>query len=415
MALSVKLAAVLANVLLVAALTGAPARAGAESDLPATEPTGFEPVAGAVFNDPTGTRDDQFRIIDHVNQLIDNSPPDSFIRLATMTLNPLTADALILAHQRGVNVRVILPAQMIGKPSPSRVTAETGTNTSAGSYVFYCRNSCYRDGSQGVHHSKLFLFSQVGTTPNVIGTSSGNLDNYMAQHRYNDEYTVVDDAEGYRAGVANFDLMLADSYHNAAAPTVTNKGITYHFFPRRRANLFGAIMNNVRCRGATGGTGINGRTAIRMATSLWDRSRLDVARQVVDLRKRGCNIQVLAQSYNIDRGILTMFRAAKVRFRFANTPRTALGNHSKYVAISGNFKGRTNATSVYAGSLNLTAADNSSCDNNMIRITDASAHDAYRANFAGMWDKSAPATLAQIKDARTFVAGPQTVAADDGR
>jgi hypothetical protein len=226
---------------------------------------------------------------------------------------------------------------------------------------------------------------------------------------------VVDDAAGYRAGVANFDLMLADSYHNAAAPTVTSKGITYHFFPRRRANLFGAIMNNVRCLGATGGTGINGRTSIRLATSLWDRSRLDVARQVVDLRKRGCNIRVIAQSYNIDRGILTMFRQNNVRFRFADTPQTAAGNHSKYVAISGNFHGRTNATSVYAGSLNLTAADNSSCDNNMIRITDVSAHTAYREHFAALWAKSAPVTNAQVEDARTFVAGPETVAKDDGR
>src|SRR4051794_754571 len=144
MTLSLRLAAVLANVLLLAALTGAPAGASAKSDSLAAEPTGFEPVAGAVFNDPTGTRDDEFRIIDHMNQLIDNSPPDSFIRLATMTLNPLTADALISAHQRGVNVRVILPRQMIGKPSPLRVTAETGTDTRAGSYVFYCRNACYR-------------------------------------------------------------------------------------------------------------------------------------------------------------------------------------------------------------------------------------------------------------------------------
>jgi hypothetical protein len=174
-------------------------------------------------------------------------------------------------------------------------------------------------------------------------------------------------------------------------------------------------LNNVRCHGATGGTGINGRTAIRMATSLWDRSRLDVARQVVDLRKRGCNIQVIAQSYNIDRGILTMFRANHVRFRFADTPLTAAGNHSKYVAISGNFHGQTNATSVYAGSLNLTAADNSSCDNNMIRVTDASAYEAYRANFSALWDKIAPVTSAQIQDARTFVAGPKTVAADVGR
>ena len=209
----------------------------------------------------------------------------------------------------------------------------------------------------------------------MISTSSGNLDNYMAERRYNDAYTMVDDAEGYQAGVANFDQMLSDSYHNAAAPTATGNGVTYHFFPRRRANLFGSIMNKVRCQGATGGTGIDGRTAIRMTTSLWDRSRLDVARQVVGLRRHGCNIYVIAQSYNIDRGILRMFRAAKVRFRFADTPRTALGNHSKYVTVSGNFNGRTNSTTVYSGSLNLTASDNSACDNNMIRITDVSAHD----------------------------------------
>ena len=120
MTLSAKLAAVLANVLLVAALTGAPAGASARSDLPTTDPTGFEPVDGAVFNDPTGTPEDQFRIIDHVIQLIDNSPAGSFIRLATMTVNSRTVDALISAHQRGVNVRIVLPAQMIGKPSPSR-------------------------------------------------------------------------------------------------------------------------------------------------------------------------------------------------------------------------------------------------------------------------------------------------------
>src|SRR6478735_7933622 len=142
MTLSVKLASVLADVLLVAALTGAPAGASASSASPATAPTGFEPVAGAVFNDPTGTPEDQFRIVNHVIQLIDNSPTDSFIRLATMTVNATTVDALIRAHQRGVNVRVILPSQMFGKFSPSRLTTETGTNIHSGSYVFYCRNAC---------------------------------------------------------------------------------------------------------------------------------------------------------------------------------------------------------------------------------------------------------------------------------
>jgi hypothetical protein len=51
----------------------------------------------------------------------------------------------------------------------------------------------------------------------------------------------------------------------------------------------------------------------------------------------------------------------------------------------------------------------------MIRVREASAYEAYSAHFAALWDKSAPVTTAQIKDARTFVAGPQTVAADDGR
>ena len=74
MTLSLKLAAVLANVVLVGALAGVPAGASARSHSLTAEPTGFEPVAGAVFNDPTSTPEEQFRIVDHVVQLIDNSP-----------------------------------------------------------------------------------------------------------------------------------------------------------------------------------------------------------------------------------------------------------------------------------------------------------------------------------------------------
>ena len=375
----------------------------------------YEPTTGATFNDPTGTEEEQYRIIRHINDLIDHSPPGSVIRIASMTLNQRsTIDALLAAYARGVDVRIILPAAMRAKPGPVSVTAVLGSNKSASSYIFFCTNSCYRSGTSGVHHSKLHLFSQVGTATNVVSTSSGNLDDYMAQRRYNDEYTVVDDTQGYRAAVTYFDGMLRDADGKAAAPTTTSEGITYYFFPRRRANLFGGIFKFVQCTGATGGTGVNGRTAIRMTTSLWDRSRLDVAQQLVSLRRKGCNIQITAQSYNIDAGIVRMFRDARVSLRYSNSPSMASGSHSKYVAISGNFHGKSNATSVYAGSLNLTAADNSVCDNNMVRITQAPAFEAYRRQFTGLWAKSVPANQSS-RALRTFTADKTAIAQDDQR
>jgi hypothetical protein len=287
-----------------------------------------------------------------------------------------------------------------------------GSNPRASSFIFFCTNSCFRSGAGGVHHSKLHLFSQVGSARNVVSTSSGNLDDYMAKNRYNDEYTVIDDPQGYQSGVAYFDSMMGDAYGNATSPVTTAANATYYFFPRLDANLFGGIFKFVTCTGATGGTGVNGRTAIRMTTSLWDRSRLDVAQQIVALRKKGCDIQITAQSYNIDAGIVKMFRDAKVPLRYSNSAKMASGSHSKYVAISGNFHGKTNATSVYAGSLNLTAADNSACDNNMIRVTASSAYDSYRVHFAGLWAKSDPANQS-ARPLRSFTADKTTIAADD--
>jgi PLD-like domain len=107
-----------------------------------------------------------------------------------------------------------------------------------------------------------------------------------------------------------------------------------------------------------------------------------------------------------------MFRDAKVPLRYSNSASMASGSHSKYVAISGNFHGKTNATSVYAGSLNLTASDNSICDNNMVRIIAPSAFDAYRQQFDGLWAKSDPANQSS-RTLRTFTADKTAIAADD--
>ena len=97
--------------------------------------------------------EEQYRIIRHINDLIDHSPPGSVIRIASMTLNQRsTIDALLAAYARGVDVRIILPAAMRAKPGPVSVTAVLGSNKSASSYIFFCTNSCYRSGATGVHH-----------------------------------------------------------------------------------------------------------------------------------------------------------------------------------------------------------------------------------------------------------------------
>src|SRR5689334_14138817 len=121
----------------------------------ANHPTSFTPRTGATFNDPTGTKAQEYRILDLVNRTIDAVPRGGNIRIAVFSFTQKkTADALLRARARGVGVRIIFDDHKI-YAQEARLRRALGSNPDAKSMVLYCHHACR--GLSGDMHDKLFL------------------------------------------------------------------------------------------------------------------------------------------------------------------------------------------------------------------------------------------------------------------
>ena len=55
-----------------------------------------------------------------------------------------------------------------------------------------------------------------------------------------------------------------------------------------------SVLNQVRCTGATRGTGISGHTKIRIAqTATYGERGLAIAQRLAVMKQRGCNIRIV--------------------------------------------------------------------------------------------------------------------------
>ena len=75
----------------------------------APPPSSYSPQTGALFNNPDGTSAEQLALLNHITNAIDSVPENSIIRIAAYSFSyqPM-ANALIAAHQRGVQVRLLI-------------------------------------------------------------------------------------------------------------------------------------------------------------------------------------------------------------------------------------------------------------------------------------------------------------------
>jgi hypothetical protein len=226
--------------------------------------------------------------------------------------------------------------------------------------------------------------------------TGGNLDASHYRIKYNDAYTVVGDSVAYAKEAKFFDGMKVDRKAAVPEPFVSN-GIKYYFFPRAGTNVFSRVLNATTCRGATGDAGTGGRTVVRMVSSLWDSGRIGVARRLIALSRAGCDVRVTVQSYRTTEPVLKLLRDSHIRVRKSDTVDYTKGNHSKYLAVSGNVLGNRSDNTVVTGSVNLTPSDTVGCTNNMIRILDSrSAFAEYSQNFDRIWSTGRSITAAAV-------------------
>ncbi|MFF8608774.1 phosphatidylserine/phosphatidylglycerophosphate/cardiolipin synthase family protein [Streptomyces sp. NPDC015346] len=394
----------LAAALLATTLTVSATPAGAETAGVTTQ---------AVFNNPIGTVDEQRAIVNKQIELINGAPAGSRIRLAMYyATDPALPDALIAAHQRGVQVQAIFDHKVVNEnqtPYNNLVTA-LGTNQSQSSWVMTCGagrgcvGTLAKNGVSAIQHNKFLLLSDTLGTPRVVVQSSANLNNGRDGTKgWNNALVLAGNDAIYHAYDGYFNDMAArlsnNNYYDTGRPPLASGNAKIHFYPRAATSdsvfysdpsedTVSTVLDNVKCYGnSVVGTTDTHRTRIRVSMTAFARPYL--ADRLVELDAQGCYVEVamtydsanslgkasleklLAKTTNAYGGVITKYYCGK----------DATWIHDKYLLIEGHYYGVPDRKIVWTGSHNWTTNSLRQSDETMLQFEDAAIHDAYVANY----------------------------------
>ncbi|MDN4162238.1 phospholipase D-like domain-containing protein [Nocardioides abyssi] len=373
--------------------TTAPARPVAAKPKPA--PLKYTPTIGVRVNNPLGDRAARRRIIGHLIRTIQSVPGREKIRIASWNIrSDDLIDALVAAHRRGVSVRVVMDRLNANKSNVNDgvnrlqavlKTKEYNRKPAMKSDVRKCVSSCRNRG--GIAHTKFFLFSKAGKAKNVVIYGSNNATDLAAHGQWNDVYTITGKPNIYAEFEHVFDQMRRDKPVKQAYESYEHGKYTSYFYPYRgdgtEADPLLRDLDDIVCAGATGGTGTNGKTKIRIAqTSMHGDRGKAIAERLRTMWQRGCDIKIVYAVFgnnvlkilrNTSRGPVPHRQIAQ-DFNLDGVYDRYL--HMKYMAVSGRYKGATDVEVTWNGSANWTSVALAS-DEIVMRIFDAGVRRTY--------------------------------------
>ncbi|GEP38747.1 hypothetical protein NPS01_24100 [Nocardioides psychrotolerans] len=340
---------------------------------PQPAPDKYTPPAGVKFNNPLAGKESRGRIRRHLIRTIDSVPGREQIRVASWNVKSTDIqNALARAHERGVSVRVIIDRGNAGpaKPNPGfdrlanrlkagqksrAATQKSGTRKCVSSCRYY----------SGIAHTKFFMFSQAGKARNVVIYGSNNATDLAAHSQWNDMFTVRGQGNIYQEFLGVFDQMYLDNAVKQSYVTYQHGSFTSYFYPfKGKGTQNDPLMrdlNDIRCKGATGGTGTKGRTKIRIAqTSMHGDRGKEIANRLRDMYENGCDIKIVYAVFgnnvlqilrNTNRGRIPIRQIAQ-DFDLDGVYDKYL--HMKNMSVSGVYKGKTDANVTWNGSANWT-------------------------------------------------------------
>lgn len=367
------------------------ARAGIEN---------YRPRTGVRVNNPLRA-DRRRKIISHLVNSIESVQGKGNPRIRIFSWNLASSAVvreLIDAHQRGASVRLLMSGgkaadqprktgdfwrlkRALGKKSSRHPQPDALT-----SWARACNRSCR--GSSGIAHSKYFLFDQVGgKARNVVMSTSANATEVSADSQWNDVFTIVGDKKIYDGFINNFNQASRDKVARPGFKTVASGPDQAYFYPWKGKNARGdrvlKELNRISCRGANGGTGIGGRTKIRIAQdAILDKRGIRIAKLLRKKWVAGCNIRIVYALLGRDvrkvlnstsrgpvptRQIVQDFNGDYVYERYL---------HSKSMAVSGRYGKDRSARIVWQGSENWTGLAKIS-DEQGLKLRRAGAERAY--------------------------------------
>ena len=352
--------------------------------VPPKPPQNYDPPAGVTFNYPLGTLDAQQAIRRHINRTIDSPPAGARIEILSWNIrDDLFVDKLIAAHKRLVTVRVLIahgnwskdnPNELMdrlrqallteGRPWSNDLRPRAERSRAKG------RNRSCR-GTRGIAHAKHYLFSHVGPSlddpiaTDVVMHGSANATIVATNQQWNDIHTLKNRPNVHRYFSDRFkesetDAPVLPPYSRADFP-----GFTIEFLPwgARQGDPTLMQLNAIRCSGATGGTGVNGMTHIRIGqTAFLDDRGLAIAERLKTMWDRGCNIRIVYAL--MGNKVLAAVRdpsgrgpmpIQQITQDWQNDGVYDRYLHTKFMAISGVYAGETSAEVSINGSTNWTA------------------------------------------------------------
>jgi phosphatidylserine/phosphatidylglycerophosphate/cardiolipin synthase-like enzyme len=370
--------------LLASVLTASPAKAAT-----------YTPASSTTFNNPRGPKAKQLAIITQIDRAIDASPRGSTIKMAQYLFDiDSTANKLVAAHRRGVNVQILIDDGNATSQS-ARVKKALGTDRRRTSFVTTCKRGCMSDIAS-VMHAKFYLFSAAGSARLVSMISSANPYTGNTFTSWNNLHTIVGDARIFGSLSRYFNDMILDRTTKNYFRTTTSGKYKLYLFPRAAQKGVQVVvpldvLNHVTCSGAAKGYGSNGKTVIRVAMWGWTYGRLDLAKKLWELHNRGCRVQVILNSGRTNPRVIAALLKRSSRYgvigvydAWKDKNHNGLPEvyvHHKLLAINGKWFGHADTKVSYTGSQNFTAPATLSNNDIVLRIKDNRVYNDYAANL----------------------------------
>ena len=300
----------IAGALVVVPATGAARSPGVSSAAPAAALVAAErrrdrytPKTGVLTNNPLG--DSRKRIMNHILKSIRNTHQGQKIRIISWNVASREfVTVLTKAHQRGVSVRLLM-SQTKADEQPRdgdywrlkrALRQPNGTPKKLRSWARGCDRSCR--GRRGIAHSKLFIFSKVHKARRVVMSTSANATDVAVYRQWNDLYTQVGNRQIYRGFMEIFRQSAKDRPVSRGYREFHGRDVTGYAYPWKGRDARGdrvmKELKRITCPGAKGGTGINGKTRIRIAQdAIIDQRGIDIAKILRHKHESGCNIRIV--------------------------------------------------------------------------------------------------------------------------
>ncbi|MGI9156007.1 MAG: phospholipase D-like domain-containing protein [Marmoricola sp.] len=400
--------------------TSEPIATPTSTPAPNLPPDSYAPPDGTKFNHPF-VRSSASTIRQHVLRTVKSVPSGGSIRLAEFSLNDDTlADALVAAWKRGVVVQVVVNNHNLTNsiktlpPSPSfvrlyktlgHVRYHKNMSSDRVSFARICHASCRGHG--GDVHYKMFLFSSAGrfnprTGAEVPGKvkhwvtmmGSPNLTTKAAYGQWNHLDTYSNKAT-YDYYMSWFRQMKADKALKHPFEQKTTGSVHSWTFPKpgttASTDPWMQGLNGIHCTKATGGTGLHGRTRIRIgAYTFYDDRGRWMAKKVRSLWNAGCDVAIeySIMGDTVKKILYSPSGRGRIPMRQVVTflPDGTINayDHAKFITISGHYGSDHSAHITWTGTTNISDLGFSSDDSQQVWRS-AARYNSYVKDFYTLW------------------------------